>query len=85
MNTLDSLDKLNEHMLEMRQTAESEALGVLLDIIDKLDVIRRKGRYKNALEVDQLKILLAAKGETCCTDLHNLNNNPHKAHEEESF
>jgi len=85
MNTLDSLDKLNEHMLEACQTAEPQALGVLLDIIDKLDIIRRKGRYKNALEIDQLKILIAAKGASCCTDLHNLNNNPHKSHEDESF
>ncbi len=85
MNTLDSLDKLNEHLLLMCQTDDPQTLGVLLDIIDKLDVIRRKGRYKNALEIDQLKILIAAKGASCCTDLHDLNNNPHKDHDEESL
>jgi len=85
MNTLDSLDKLNEHMLEAAQNADSMALIALLDIIDKLDVIRRKGRYKNNLEIDQLKILIAAKGAKCCTDDHDLNNNPHKPHDEESL
>ena len=85
MNTLDSLDRLREYMLNDCQEAGPEALELLLGAVDKLDVIIRKGRYKNDLECDQLKLLLAAKGVTCCTDLHDLNNNPHKPHDEESL